>query len=343
MAETETTEAPSAPNAGQMPVPVRLTAGDYAPRHVLAEDGQTALFDLDLYAGRFTLLAFMGSLALPDNDVVLKTLKAAEGLFTQPNAQFVGVGVDVQPGRGEFSADSRITMVRDPEFRIAQAFGALQPSPEGGRFTPLWMILDPAGRVRDVLPMGRPDRAFEIYMQVLKAASLLFRRNLPVLEQPRVIEAELCQGLIDELAPKLIEFDEMPGVSFVPLSASQQAQDVVQRLERRVAPAVRNAFDFPAKTIENMTFVRRAYVRDPKIERVRIRAQAAMRDKLVMAVWMPLDEYSYRGGNLSFPEFSDSPQEVPQGAALVHSGLMLRQVSPVDSEHRYFLEALIKG
>lgn len=324
------------------PVP-QLTPGDYAPRRVLTADGTGVLFDLDMYAGRYTLLAFMGSAALPDYAVVQKTLAAAVGIFLQSNAQFVGVGIDVDSGRGAFPEGAHIEMVGDPAFRIATAYGAFRPSEFETQFTPLWMIIDPSGRVRDVLPLGRPDRAFELYMHVLKAASLLFRRHLPIFEQSRVLEIPFCQALVEEMAPQVHAFPDMPGVAIAPLGTSTRVKDVLQKIERRLVSGVRNAFDFPAKTVENLTFVRRSYNPQAKLERLRIRSQAALQDKLVMAVWLPLDEHSHRGGNLSFPEFSDTPVETAQGAALVHSGQLLRQVSTIDSEQRFFIELLIKG
>ncbi len=321
----------------------RLLPHDYAPRVIPTRDGSAPLLDLDTYAGRYTLLAFLGSTELPDYAVLKKTLEAAQGIFSQPQAQFVGIGMDVEAGQ-PYGPDVRVEMIRDPEMRIAAAYGALQPGSNGtGEFTPLWMIIDPAGRVRDILPLGRPDKAFETYMSVLKAATLFYRRNLPMLEQSHVLESDLCLALIEECTPNLKVFPGITGVSVASLTDTAQVRVVMQRIERRLIPGVRTAFDFPAKTIENLVFVKRSATPDARVERLRIRAQPAMRDKAVMAVWLPLDDFVHRGGTVSFPEYAERPVEVAKGAALVHSGQILRQVNPVDSMHRHYLELLIKG
>jgi predicted 2-oxoglutarate/Fe(II)-dependent dioxygenase YbiX len=172
----------------------------------------------------------------------------------------------------------------------------------------------------------------------------------PVLVLPRVFEPEFCQDLIAQYeaqggAPSgfMREVDGM--TRLVNDNAFKRRSDciitdealqaaIIERIERRLAPGVRAAFQFAPTRVER--YLVACYDAGSggffKAHRDNTTKGTAHRR---FAVTINLNTEDYDGGDLRFPEFGSQTYRAPTGGAVVFGCSLLHEACPVTRGRRY--------
>lgn len=319
----------------------KLGIGDYVPTLVRALDSERTILNLDSYSGRLTLLAFVGSVKLPETRKLVKTLSVIKHFFANSCVQFLGIGQGADGLSREFDSRLNIAFVDDPEFRISGAFGVMSIADIlelRTSFTPLWMILDQNLRIVKVLPISSADVAFETFMTVVN--DLTTRTAPPVLTHLRIFEEMLCEALIDEHTKNSVSLESNRNITIAPIVYNPLREAVLERLERRVMPELVKFSNCYPSRIQNLMIIRRKAGKGDVVSG-RINSQLMQGMQPLFAVWIPLDDEVKLGGGVIFPEYSDSAVNPPVGSALVYSTSMLRKVAEVTEASRYYMECLL--
>ena len=160
--------------AGRSPLP-----GQQAPAFTLMAHNEVQA-SLDDYRGRWLVLYFY-----PQDDTPGCTCQATEFTrllsdFNHLNTAVLGISPDSPYSHRRFrdKYDIRITLLSDPDYRIAQAYGAWSAMGWGGqrigRIVRGTVIIDPQGKIAyhwpEVIPRGHAQRVHD------KLASLMAGR-----------------------------------------------------------------------------------------------------------------------------------------------------------------------
>ena len=317
-----------------------LQQRDYAPYRIADLSGKT-VFDIKPFAGYFSLLAFTGNSALPECVLAQKAIAAAAALFDHKRARLAIVTQDSDPNSPSTAIRAIAQQVEDPEFIAAAAFGAISPAENGtANFRPRWVILSPALRIVRIIPLRQADVAIETFSKLLSRPEEIASHFPPALEQTDVLEPEFCDSLLSECKRVAIS-PGRHGQEFGPMSDKQTRDQVAMSLERRVLPALGAFFNCSPRKIEHLTFVKRSRCQQTERDLLRIRDRMSIKVAKAFGVLVPLDDLSYSGGNIIFPEFSPRELAIKKGSALVYSCNLLRETSPVAIDSRCYIEALI--
>lgn len=270
--------------------------------------------------------------------VLLRIVQQAGRAFAKAEVNLFAVAIDFPE---QFEHLTSGTFIADPELRVGAAFGLLAPG-EGHLvdFTPTWIIIGPDRRVLQRLPFARSDTAFERLM----AYVALHRQRYaaaPVLEQARILEGKLCENIISAFSPISRGLSSAPDVEVAALAGTEQREWVLRRLEARLVPELTRAFNFSARAIEYLTFVKRLPQQAGDAADIRLSDQAG-RQNGGFAVWIALDKGGAFGGQISFPEYCGMPFDPGIGCAIVHSVRVLRRVAKIDTGARHFIECVIQ-
>jgi hypothetical protein len=172
----------------------------------------------------------------------------------------------------------------------------------------------------------------------------------PILVVPRVFEPDFCASLVTEYNllggtdSGFVRSDEQGRTVSVVDHAHKRRGDLVitdadlragmkQRIERRLLPEIRRAFQFTATRVER--YLVACYDAESgghfRPHRDNTTKGTAHRR---FAVTINLNS-GYRGGDLRFPEFGDATHRPPLGGAIVFSCSLLHEVTPVTEGRRY--------
>jgi predicted 2-oxoglutarate/Fe(II)-dependent dioxygenase YbiX len=343
-----------------------LLPGDPFPR-LAVRGGPDAPDDrLDtVAAGRYVVVCFLGSAGGdPAVAAMLAEVKRRKDLFDDVRAAFFAVSSDpADETTGRLAASlPGFRPLWDFDLAAAAQCGLAERTGTGaarcggsggGALRRCAFVLDPGLRVLAVLPMtgAEPPAAFaERLIALVAGLSPPARAGLPapVLVLPRVFEPDLCRTLIDA-------FERSGGGGGGPDSGGAgqdrkhpRRRDCVlldetlrgaarQRIERRVVPMIRRAFQFDATRLERYLVacydaaeggghfrgVRRDDAAGPGVAHRRF------------AVAINLNAEDYEGGDLAFPEFGPQTYRAPTGGAVVFSCSLLHEARPVTSGRRF--------
>ncbi|MBM7059465.1 2OG-Fe(II) oxygenase [Pseudomonas sp. UL073] len=330
-----------------------LAAGDAAP-WFHCRSRVNPRYTFDTAAGRYIVLHFFGTAARPQAAELLHDFQRIRPLFDDQHASFFGVSMD--------PADEQLQRVNDavPGIRyfwdfdgvVSRLYGALA---EDHAYQPLTYILDPRLRILAILPIntvaGHVDMVRDILRRLPRSAPPApALAQAPVLVVPRILEAELCQQLIEVYEQHGGEesgfMQERNGLTVTvhghrhKRRRDHHLQDlalrdaVLVRLRRRLVPEVLKAFQFSATYIERMLVA--CY---DSAEGGHFRAHRDNTTKGTahrrFAVSLFLNTGGYEGGLLRFPEFGNSLYSAPTGGAVVFSCSLLHEATPVTQGKRY--------
>ena len=312
------------------PPPIRLLPGDPVP-WFHAPTASNPRFTFASVAGRYVLLLFPGPAAQPAMAPVLQALQdlRAERLLDDANATGFLVSIDRDPALVPPDALPGLRVMRDPELAVSRAYGLVQPGPAGGgpAYAPTAFLLDPMLRVVAVEPAARLPALIALLRRLPPAAQHAGQETpAPVLLLPRVFEPELCRHLVGLYAARggtdsgfMVEregrtvgthdYGHKRRRDLVIEDAATQAA-IRARINRRLVPEIRKAFQFQATRIER--YIVACY---DAAEGGHFRAH---RDNTTpgtahrrFAVTINLNE-DFEGGSLWFPEIR--PPAVPPAA-----------------------------
>ena len=175
----------------------------------------------------------------------------------------------------------------------------------------------------------------------------------PVLIVPNLIDAGLCQALIDRFeagphtegamasvdaqgrAVRRIDADKKHRRDLELTPEAPLHVRLLEALDRRLLPEIRRAFQVEVAHVDRLLIARyddtggwfRRH-RDDTAPSVAFRQ---------FALSLNLNAEAYEGGALRFPEFSDDLYSPPTGAACVFSASLLHEATPVTRGRRYVL------
>jgi peroxiredoxin len=332
----------------------RLLPGDPGPWFT-QRSSSNPRYVFDTTAGRYVLLAFLGSAGRDPGRAAAARLQALSDLFD--DARLCAFAVSADP---EDESQARL-QARLPGLRVlwdfdrsaARLYGAAPIEGEAGD-RPLWCLLDPMLRVAAVTPPPIADAdyaAFRALLEALPPPDLHGggTTHAPVLSLPRVFEPELCQALIGhyetrggtesgfmrELGGKTVLVTD-PGHKRrkdCDIADPQLVAAARERVARRIVPEIRKAFQYQVTRLERDIVA--CYEADTaghfRPHRDNTTMGTAHRR---FAVSINLND-EFEGGLLSFPEFGAAAYKPPPGGAVVFSCSLLHTVSPVTSGRRY--------
>ncbi len=329
-----------------------LTRGDPAPWFTAPSTAQPQS-QFSTRTGRYVVLSFIGSAALPTSRRLLDEVDQQHGRLEKAGACFCGVSSDRENerlGRVRLQWPGAICFW-DFDLEIARLYGAIaqgatQPTTHS-------LILDPALRVITAVPMEQNGEShLERVLRILDQLPPLGAIKLfaPVLTLPFVFEPQLCEDLI-----KLYEREgggeggtirDVDGQSVrvhdhsfkqrtdCTIMDSELLEAVHSRLRRRVFPEIKKAFQFTATQIER--YIISCYDSESgghfRPHRDDTNLGSAHRR---FAVSLNLNTNDYEGGELVFREFGYGTYRAPAGGAIVFSCSLMHEVLPVTKGKRF--------
>jgi predicted 2-oxoglutarate/Fe(II)-dependent dioxygenase YbiX/peroxiredoxin len=313
-------------------------------------------FHLQVAAGRWIVLSFLGSPQNPRAKTELAELLRDAHLFDADRIVFYGVLTtppnDVVPYLD--ASDPAVSFIADYDGAISRSFGAAE--------MPRTIVLDPmlravanvswdnaaghAATVRGVLHSLPPiDESAGVPL------------TAPVLLVPRVLDFQLCDFLVqfyEKLGGKdsgfLLDTDGKTATvvdhrvkrrSDLPIVAPELREAIRSQVVRRLHPAVERFFQFDATRMDRYIVACYDSAIGGHFYRHRDNVNAGARHRR-FAVTINLNK-DYDGCDLVFPEFGSRSYRAPHGGAIVFSCGALHQVTPVTRGRRYAFLAFLYG
>jgi len=337
----------------------RLTPGDPAPWFITPSPNNPR-YHFDSVAGRYIALCFFGSAGNPAIAQMLAGLRQRSDVFDDDHASFFGVGADPADGR-EKRVEERIPGFRllwDFGLKIAARYGVCDETTGGDapRYQPTTFLLDPALRVLAVLPIADPAAHARQLLDLIGRLPPLggvrpARPGAPVLVVPQLFEHEFCRELMalydrhggedsgymtSDASGKtvgVIDYGRKRRRDYV-IEDADARQGIRTRIERRLVPEVRKAFQFRVSYIERYIVAcydagEGGYFRPHRDNTTKGTAHRRF------AVTINLNAEDYDGGDLCFPEFGRRTYRASTGGAVVFSCSLLHEATPVTRGRRF--------
>ncbi|WP_291299220.1 2OG-Fe(II) oxygenase [Elioraea sp.] len=327
--------------------PFPYTRGDSVPLFNAPCAGNPR-FAFGSVAGRYVVLAFLGSAAQPPVAAALAALAPHERVFDDERACFFGVTVDADDvAAGRLADRPGLRFFDDHALAVSRLYGALG---DDGVFQAFALLIDPGLRVLEAVPLSQLGTlAASIPALPEIGAHAGMEVHAPVLILPRVFEPEFCAALIAawhggertasgfmrEVDGRTVEIRD-PGF--------KQRQDHTledqalmtgarERILRRVIPEIAKAFQFQVTRMERYLVARYAAGEGHfRAHRDNTTKGTAHRR---FAVSINLCAENHEGGDLRFPEFGTRSYKPATGAAVVFGCGLLHEVLPVTKGERF--------
>jgi peroxiredoxin len=337
----------------------RLTPGDPAPWFITPSPNNPR-YHFDSVAGRYIALCFFGSAGNPAIAQMLGALRQRGDVFDDDHVSFFGVGADPADGQ-EKRVEERIPGFRllwDFGLKIGVRYGVCDEPTAGGtpRYQPTTFLLDPALRVLAVLPIADPAAHAQQLLELIGRLPPLggvrpARSGAPVLLVPQLFEREFCRELMalydrhggedsgymtSDASGKtvgVIDYGRKRRRDYV-IEDAEARKGIRTRIERRLVPEVRKAFQFRVNYIERYIVAcydagEGGYFRPHRDNTTKGTAHRRF------AVTINLNAEDYDGGDLCFPEFGRESYRAPSGGAVVFSCSLMHEALPVTRGRRY--------
>jgi predicted 2-oxoglutarate/Fe(II)-dependent dioxygenase YbiX/peroxiredoxin len=329
--------------------------GDPVPLFRARASNGVESYDFASVAGRYVVLAFLGSASWEPARRAMAAVREQRRLFDDCQASFFGISVDpVDRTSGRLSGSlPGIRFFWDEDRSISRRFGALGPSPDerAATYRSFWLVLDPMLRVLASAPLAEGPQLLRLVASLPPVEDHAgCPLHAPVLVLPRVFEPEFCRELI-ELHRRNGGQDsgfmrEIDGKTVSVLDhgfkrrTDHQVEDegvrraARERIQHRVVPAIERAFQFRVTRMER--YLVACY---DASEGGHFRAHRDNTTKGTahrrFAVTVNLNADEFEGGELCFPEFGPRLYRAPTGGAVVFSCSLLHEARPVTSGRRY--------
>jgi predicted 2-oxoglutarate/Fe(II)-dependent dioxygenase YbiX/peroxiredoxin len=313
-------------------------------------------FHLQVAAGRWIVLSFLGSPENPRAQAELAELLADTRLFDEDRIVFYGV-LTAPPGDPTpyvSLSTPAISFLADYDGAVSRAFGAAT--------MPRTIVLDPMLRAVADIPWDFAAGHAQTVRRVLQSLPAVddsagVPLTAPVLIVPRVFDFPLCDFLVqfyDKLGGNdsgfLLDSDGKTATVVDYrlkrrndlLIAAPELRDVVRgQIVRRLLPAIERFFQFQATRMDRHIVACYDSAVGGHFYRHRDNVNAGAQHRR-FAVTINLNN-DYDGCDLVFPEFGRRVYRAPQGGAVVFSCGALHQVTPVTRGRRYAFLAFLYG
>lgn len=328
-------------------MPLPFVPGDTVPKFRLPALSGNPQFSFDTVAGRYILMLFFGSAGQPHARAALDLVAREAALFDDSKACFFGVTTD----RAD-EAEGRIAQAipgrrffLDYGGGVSRAYGALD---EEGRLRPYWLLLDIDMRVIAAAELAQ-GQAIVDFIKRLPAPGQI-DRFAPVIVVPNIFEPEICRRLVDLYNENGGEdsgfMREVDGKTVGMIDHSHKKRedwniddealrtDLRARIERRLVPEIKKAFQFPVSRMERYIVARYDGATGGYFRPHRDNTTAGTAHRR-FACTINLNAEEYEGGDLRFPEYGRRTYRAPTGGAVVFSCSLLHEACPVTSGARY--------
>jgi predicted 2-oxoglutarate/Fe(II)-dependent dioxygenase YbiX/peroxiredoxin len=337
-----------------------LQPGDPAPWFTAASSNNPK-FAFDTVAGRYVVLAFLGSSAVDQARRALDAVHAHRELLDDEKISFFGVTAD-RRDRDEGRCQQVVPGIRyfwDFDLALAKRFGAVErdaaPGAGGVTYRAHWLVLDPFLRVLATIPFDADGRHAERVIALLRGLPPVDLHagpevTAPVLILPRVFEPELCRHLIDYYEAHgggesgFMRDVDGKTVGIVDHAHKQRFDCAIEdealrletrtRLERRLVPELRRCFQYVATRIERYIVACYDAASGGHFNAHRDNTTFGTAHRR-FACSINLNVEEYEGGDLSFPEFGSRRYRPPTGGVCVFSCSLLHRAWPVTRGKRY--------
>ena len=316
-------------------------------------------FNFDTVAGRYVLLAFVGSTHQGSGGAAVEAMGKLKDLVDGERMAAFFVSVDPRDEEsGAIPVDlPRFNVFWDFDLSVSRAYGAAAalPAPNGEEpYRPMWFLLDPQLRPLTAFPPPADDAALKKLRDLLKGLPppelhAGIPMHAPALFVPRVFEPNLCQALIDyyrktggEESGFMRDVDGKTTLILDPNHKRRRDANITdqklmnaarERVRRRIVPEIKKAYQFDVTRIERDIV---ACYRAEDSGHFR-----AHRDNTTLgtahrrfAVTINLND-DWEGGTLSFPEYGTFQYKPPAGSAVVFSCNLLHKVIPITRGERF--------
>jgi peroxiredoxin len=333
----------------------RITLGDPVPWFgaPLIDGGS---FHLQVAAGRWIVLSFLGSPANPRVQAELGELLRDAALFNEDKLVFYGVLTAPPDDATPYlrACTSAVSFIADYDGAISRQFGAGQ--------MPRTIVLDPMLRAVADIPWDFAAGHAETVRGVLQSLPAVddsagVPLTAPVLIVPRVLDFALCDFLVqfyDKLGGQdsgfLLDSDGKTATVVDYrlkrrndlLIAAPELRDIIRsHVVRRLLPAMERFFQYQATRMDRTIVACYDAAVGGHFYRHRDNVNAGAQHRR-FAVTINLSK-DYDGGDLIFPEFGRRSYRAPVGGAVVFSCGALHQVTPVSRGRRYAFLAFLYG
>ena len=332
-----------------------IVLGDPVPWFGLPLIGEGS-FNLQVAAGRWIVLSFLGSPADPRVKRELAALLGNARQFEEDRLVFYGV-LSAQPEEPEYYralGTAAIGFTADYDGEVSRQYGATG--------TPRTIVLDPMLRAIANIPWDCPEGHAAAVRKVLAGLppvddSAGVPLTAPALIVPRVFDFALCDFLISfygKLGGKdsgfLLDSEGKTATVLdyrikrrndLPVAAPQLREAIRSQIVRRLLPAVDRFFQFQATRMDRYIVACYDSAVGGHFYRHRDNINAGAQHRR-FAVSMNLNT-DYDGCDLVFPEFGNRTYRAPCGGAIVFSCGALHQVTPVSRGRRYAFLSFLYG
>jgi peroxiredoxin/predicted 2-oxoglutarate/Fe(II)-dependent dioxygenase YbiX len=317
--------------------------------------GKRERFAFDTIAGRYIVLAFLGSAREPAVARFLERMRAIRPRFDDRNLSFFGVSVDPDDELAGRVADMipGIRYFRDHDRAVSRLYGAVGADGEYRRIT---YVLDPSLRVLEVLSFGADADAHadDLVARLDRLPAMPAGQpacpHAPVLVLPRIFEPEFCKTLVDYYQTQGSEESgfmlDVDGTTRAAHDYSHKRRrdcniedrDLQQactvRIRRRLAPEIHKAFQFQVTRMERCIVACYDAADHGHFRPHRDNTTSGTAHRR-FAVSLFLNSGEYEGGFLRFPEYGTALYSAPLGGAVVFSCSVLHEATPVTRGLRY--------
>jgi predicted 2-oxoglutarate/Fe(II)-dependent dioxygenase YbiX/peroxiredoxin len=313
-------------------------------------------FNLQVAAGRWIVLSFLGSPANPRVNEELSALLCDAQIFDEDRLVFYGIltAQPDDPARYIRLSTPAIAFLADYDGALSRRYGA------AGK--PRTIVLDPMLRAVADIPWDHPAGHAQSVRNVLQSLPAVDDSAgvplcAPVLIVPRVFDFPLCDFLVDfyqKLGGKdsgfLLDSDGKTATvvdyrvkrrNDLPLAAPRLRNVVRGQVVRRLLPAVERFFQFQATRMDRYIVACYDSAVGGHFYRHRDNVNAGAQHRR-FAVIINLNK-DYDGCDLVFPEFGRRVYRAPHGGAVVFSCGALHQVTPITRGRRYAFLAFLYG
>lgn len=331
-----------------------LRPGDPAPWFV-AEASTNPRFHADTLGGRYVLLGFLGSAASEPAMHALAVLKARRHLFDDVTAAVFVVSSDPQDRERLAVGNPGLRAFWDHDLAVARRYGAavIRRSGSGDAlvYRPHWLLLDPQLRAMATAGLDQTDAMLDMVAGLPELSMHAGTEILaPVLILPRVFEPDFCRTLIGlyeshgggesgfmrEVDGKTVPvFDQRHKRRSDHTLSDQTIRDAARmRIERRVLPEIRKAFQFRVTRTERYIVACYDAAKGGHFRAHRDNTTKGTAHRR-FALSINLNAEEFAGGDLCFPEFGSRRYRPPTGGAVVFSCSLLHEATPVTAGRRY--------
>ncbi len=312
-------------------------------------------FNLQVAAGRWIVLSFLGSPANPRAQQELSLLLGDTRLFDEDRLVFYGV-LAAPPGDPAYLkySSAAVSFITDYDGELSACYGAAEK--------PRTIVLDPMLRAVANIPWDYPEGHAQSVRNVLRSLpdvddSAGVPLTAPVLIVPRVLDFALCEVLVqlydkfggkdsgflfdaDGKTTRVVDY-RMKRRSDLVVAHPVLREAIRNSIVRRLLPAIGQFFQFEATRMDRYIVACYDSAVGGHFSRHRDNVNIGAQHRR-FAVSINLNK-DYEGGDLVLPEFGRRTYRAPHGGAIVFSCGALHQVTPVTAGRRYAFLPFLYG